>query len=240
MKIIRIELNKSERAELLKIAHNSKDKRQIRALAVLQCAEGKRAKAIAEDLKRSSQAICSWLNAYISHGVMGLVRNYSPGRPSKRRTKLAPKLETYLSKSPRDFGWGEDLWSVKVIQAQYKKEHNEPISRHTVIRALKDANYSPKRSKKTMPINAPSKEEKLERVKEIAEQISNLQVDNKTVEVMFVDESHFSTEPYVARGWSKRGAPFFPQDTEQTRKLLSAWCIRIDKRRILLEVYEEE
>ena len=73
-------------------------------------------------------------------------------------------------------------------------------------------------SKEDNTAHAPSKEEKLQRVQEIASEIAGLRC-NGDVEVMFLDESHFSTDPYVVRGWSKRGQPFFPPDSDKTREL---------------------
>jgi len=237
MKTIRIELSNEARQELLRIRHKSNDYRSERALAVLHCADGKRPRQIAELLKRSSQAVCQWLHAYKKDGAKGLNKNFSPGRPSLRKSELIPRLPEYLAKSPRYLGWGEDVWSVKVIMAQFEKDNGRTVSRHTVIRALHDAGYSAKRTKKTIPAHAPSKEEKLERVKQIATEINELK-NAGDVEVMFLDESHFSTDPYVVRGWSKRGEPFFPPDSKKKRRMHDIWGIRAGKRRFLLEKFE--
>jgi transposase len=237
LKTISIKLSNEQRTELIQIRQKTSDYRSERALAVLHCAEGRRPCQIAAILKRSSQAICQWLHAYKRDGAEGLNRSFSPGRPSVRKVELIPKLSEYLAKSPRDYGWGEDVWSVKVIIAQFKKDHRQTISRHSVIRALHDEGYSAKRSKKTVPEHAPSKEEKLGRVKEIAAEINALKKDGD-VEIMFLDESHFSTEPYVVRGWSKRGEAFFPPGSGEKRSLHDIWGIRAGKRRFLLEKFE--
>jgi len=236
MKTIRIELTNDERTELVNLRNKSGDYRSERALAVLHCADGKRPCQIAEMLKRSSQCICQWLNAYKSERAAGLQKDFSPGRPSKRKMNLIPRLNEYLSKSPRNFGWGEDVWTVKVIQAQFQKESGAKISRFTVIRALEDAGFTAKRAKKAVPLNAPSKKEKLAKVQEIAEEIRRLKLE-QDVEVMFLDESHFSTEPYIIRGWSRKGQPFFPQDTFQTRRLYDIWGIRAGNEWFLLEKF---
>lgn len=236
MKTIRIQISESERQELFLLRQKSGDYRSERALAVLHCADGKRPRQIADMLKRSSQAICQWLHAYQKDGLAGLDKDYSPGRPSVRKEKLIPHLSEYLAKSPRDFGWGEDVWSVKVLMAQFKKENGFAISRYTIIRALYDGGFTAKRAKKTTPAHAPSKEEKLQRVQEIASEIAGLRC-NGDVDVMFLDESHFSTDPYVVRGWSKRGQPFFPPDSDETRELHDIWGIRAGKRWFLLEEF---
>ena len=49
-----------------------------------------------------------------------------------------------------------------------------------------------------MPFTAPSKEEKLLRVNAILSEIKEL-IDKEQTEVFAIDESHFSTEPYLIK-----------------------------------------
>jgi hypothetical protein len=49
----------------------------------------------------------------------------------------------------------------------------------------------------------PTPEQKKARVNEIIGAISKLSATD--IEIMFVDESHFSNQPYVSRGWFKCG-----------------------------------
>lgn len=239
MKIIKIDLTDFDRSELESLRRKYNDYRSERALAVLHCSTGMKATKIADILQRTIQTVCSWLKAYQDNGIEGLNRDFSPGRPNLRKTQLLPRLEEYLQRSPRDYGWGEDIWSTKVMIAQFHKETGETVSVDTVERALHDADYSFKRAKKSVPANAPSKAEKLEKVKRIAREIEGLK-SSGNVEVMFLDESHFSTEPYVTRGWHKRGKPFFPADAAKKRKLHDIWGICAGKRCFLLEKFEQK
>jgi len=239
MKIIKIELTKEERLELEKICRSFNDYRNERALAVLHCAKGKKATHIAAMLNKTIQTICVWLKAYQANRIHGLNRKYSPGRPSIRQQELIPLLDSYLSKSPYDYGWGENVWGTKVIIAQFQRDTGISLSQATVERALHDAGYSFKRAKKGVPAIAPSKEEKLKRVKSIAQEISDLKA-NGDIEVMFLNESHFSTDPYVTRGWHKRGKPFFPADSIKERRMHYLWGIRSGKRFLLLEEFEQK
>ncbi len=59
------------------------------------------------------------------------------------------------------------------------------------------------RFSKTMPSNAPSPAEKKEQVDRIIDKIK--QDKSVELEILFADESHFSNQPYVSRGWFKRG-----------------------------------
>jgi hypothetical protein len=60
-----------------------------------------------------------------------------------------------------------------------------------------------KRFSKTMPQNAPSSTDKKERISEIVEAIGK--DSSADTDILFVDESHFSNQPYVSRGWFKSG-----------------------------------
>ena len=128
MRKIEIELRVADRDDLEGMRRKYNDYRSERALAVLHCALGKSARQIGILLQRTEKTVRSWLNSYHLHGVSGLSRTYSPGRPNLRSLKFAPRMEEYLSKTPEDYGWGEGVWSIKVLIAQYEKETGLKIS----------------------------------------------------------------------------------------------------------------
>lgn len=239
MKIVKITLENDTRLALEKLQANSYGILRDRSLAVLHCADGKQIKWIAQALNRTPGTIGSWIKRFLNEGVSGLNREFSPGRPSKRNELLAPKLREYLQSSPRNFGWYEDVWTMNVIIAQFEKDLGRKFSQSSVTRLLKDEGYSFKRPRKSLPLAAPSKEEKLARIQQIANEIINLK-EEEDVEVVYLDESHFSTEPYVIRGWHKKGQSFFPTDTEKKRKHFDIWSICTSKWEILLEKCEKK
>jgi hypothetical protein len=74
---------------------------------------------------------------------------------------------------------------------------------NTIVKSLNRLGYVYKRFSKTLPKNAPSVEEKKYRITEIVETIGQNRPSD--IEILFVDETHFSNQPYVSRGWFKRG-----------------------------------
>lgn len=234
MKLVKIALSAEAKKTLEDLQHNGSDLLRERSLAVLHCAAGKRILWIANALNRRPLTVRSWIDAYLKNGAEGLKRAYSLGRPSIRTTQLKPFLEKYLSQSPRDYGWGEDIWTTQIINTQFEKDIGRKFGESTLSRLLKDAGYSFKRAKKTTSSAAPSKVEKLERVQDIAKEILEFKDDDE-IDVFFLDESHFSTDPYVIRGWHKKGEPFFPPDTAKARKPFGVWCIRSSNWEFLLE-----
>ena len=73
------------------------------------------------------------------------------------------------------------------------------VSGMTVTRTLKAMGYSYKRPTKTVPSRAPTKKEKAEGIQSMIEEIKNILSKGET-EIYALDESHFSTEPYLVRG----------------------------------------
>jgi transposase len=232
--MIQVKLTLEQRKELAALRRGTDDPRKERALAVLRSAEGLSPPAIAAQLGRHPHTVRDWLKRFGENGVEGLSRVYSPGRPSERAQDLAPRLRGWLEQSPSEHGWLAGQWTVRLIQAQYLKEAGRRLSEDTVARALHDTGFSYKRPKKVVPVAAPSKEEKLAAVNETIDELRDL-VQRGEVEVFALDESHFSTEPYVVRGWHPRGS-FFPStfgDQAEGRHLV--WRVEHADATFLLE-----
>jgi transposase len=98
------------------------------------------------------------------------------------------------------------------------------------------ASGRPRPSKTVSPL-APSPEEKLASVKATIKAIAKL-LEQKPCEIFTSDESHFSTEPYLVRGWFKKRWP--PQDPEfqQKRKLHHVWMLKFKEAAFLLEAIQ--
>ena len=81
-----------------------------------------------------------------------------------------------------------------------------------------------------MPEHAPTSDEKKARIEQIIKEVKEDQKNNE-VEVFFIDESHFSNEPYVQRGWflvGKKKKICTPKKTE-ARTLIGALNLKTKK-----------
>jgi len=236
--MIKIYLSKKDKKELSAIRRKTNDPRNEKALAVLLCRDNWSPAKIAKFLKRHYNSVTSWLKHYKEDGMASLSRKYSPGRPSERVVKFMPKLEGWLTKTPEAYGYKNGQWNVKLLREQYKKETGKFLSEDTIERALKDSGYSYKKPKKVVSAKAPSKKEKLEAVKEIIIQVKDM-LKKEDTEVLFLDETHFSTEPYLVKGWYKKGIFFSSSKLFSKGGLHSAWRIQSGKKTILLEECSE-
>lgn len=196
--MIKIQLEQGEKNTLQKIK-NTRSNHSERALYILLSAAGMKVKSIAEKLNRHEHTVRTWLKAYISHGIKGLTSKSPPGRARIKGALVEEEIEKILVKTPREFGYQEEGWTVRII-IDYLFQKKINVKEDTVRRALQKKNWVYKRFAKSVPKNAPTKDEKQRRVGELIEKI---EADNPD-EIFFVDESNFRSGPYVQRGWFKK------------------------------------
>lgn len=174
-----------------------------RAHYVLLSSRGLSVKQIAQQLSRNPHTIRCWLKRYKSQGISGLYDLKGTGRPRHLREVTKEHLSQLLAHSPQAYGYQQSGWQVNLLLEQIIKEVSS-VSEQTVVRALHELGWVYKRFSKTTPINSLSKSEKKEYMNEMLEKLKARQSDSAS-EVLFCDETHFSNEPYVQRGWFRRG-----------------------------------
>jgi len=223
--MIQTVLSDTQVCELNSIRRKTDDPRNERVLSVLMSSDGMSPPDIAKQLKRHYNTIIDWLKRYQQGGITGLARDYSPGRPSERNAILRPLLEECLKLHPSDYGYPEEYWDTRLFQRLCQEKTGRFFSNDTIERALHDAGYVYKRPRKSVPDKAPSKAEKKAKVLSIINEIKQLLKKEET-EILMLDESHFSTDPYVIRGWQKRGEPFFPKNIFEKGECYGIWSIQ--------------
>jgi len=90
------------------------------------------------------------------------------------------------------------------------------------------------RPSKATPGHAPTKEEKQKEVKKMVQEILKI-IDKKESVIYTLDESHFSTEPYLIQGWFKKRWPPQDSNTQKERKPHLLWLLEHQNTKILLE-----
>lgn len=200
--MIRISLKERERLELLRLRLGRSTNIGERAYYVLLSDEGKSAPEIATQLTRNIITIRLWLNRYVAKGIEGLKTKKASGRPSHKAGAIESRLKELLERSPQDYGYQESGWHINLLRDWFDKQGIRACEK-TFAKALNKQGYVYKRFSKTMPENAPCPLEKKSKVAEIVSTIR--QNTPNEIEILFVDESHFSNQPYVSRGWFKTG-----------------------------------
>lgn len=196
--MIRVKLMDEEKREL-EILRKTRSSKSERALYVLLSDKGWDVKEIAVKLNRNEHTVGSWLKRYVAEGINGLTNKLAPGRPKIKGILVEDELEHILVQSPREYGYQEEGWTVRLIIDYFSKKQIE-VKEDTVRRALQKKGWVYKRFAKSVSKNAPTKEEKQKRVAALIDQINADDPD----EVFFVDESNFTMGPYVQRGWFRK------------------------------------
>lgn len=200
--MIRILLSEEDKAALSRLRRDQKSNICERAHYVLLSDSGKSVSEIATHLSRNGHTIRLWLKRYLEEGIAGLKTKKQPGRPAKKALAIESRVQELLSKSPQDYGYQEAGWQINLLRDWFAKQGIHACD-NTIVKSLNKLGYVYKRFSKTLPENAPTPEQKKVRISEIVGEISKYCATD--VEIMFVDESHFSNQPYVNRGWFKCG-----------------------------------
>ena len=232
--MIKIRLSNEQRFKLESFRKQASSKDSEKALMTLLSNDGKSVSEIALMLKRNQHTIRDWLKRYKAQGINGLRRNFSPGRPNTMREKIKRYIEQIIGNSPINHGYQDSTWSVPLITYEVNKNLNLNASSKTVTRALKNMGYVYKRPSKTVPGHAPSKEKKQDTVKKMVNEILKI-IDQQESVIYALDESHFSTEPYLVKGWFKKRWPPQNSNTQKERKSHLLWMLEYQNTKILLE-----
>jgi len=207
--MIRVQLTKNQQEAIEKFRRQASSKDSEKALMVLMSADGSNVSEISTLLRRNPHTVRNWLKRYKKRDLAGLSRKFSPGRPNEKRNAVKGHIKEIISQSPE---YVDRVWTVPLITHDIKKKLAISISNDTVIRALKDLGYSYKRPSKTMPAKAPTREEKI--------------------------GSHFSTEPYLVKGWFFKRWPPPDMLQQQERKSHILWMLEFKDKKVLLEAIE--
>jgi len=233
-KMLKIQLSNEQQLELENYRKQASSKDSEKALMVLLSNDGKSVSEISLTLKRNQHTVRDWLKRYKVQGAKGLRRNFSPGRPGNIRDKIKQHIEKIIKKPPESFDYQDSTWTVPLITFDINKKLGMKTSSKTVTRALKNMGYVYKRPSKTIPGNAPTKAEKQNAIKAMVQEILKI-VGQEDSEIYTLDESHFSTEPYLVQGWFKKRWP--PQDPNTKKEGIShmLWMLEYQNTKILLE-----
>ena len=199
-----ISLTNPQKEELKRARRKFRNAVSERTQYVLKLSEKISMAEIARQFGRNRHTVEQWVARYIKYGIDGLLSKQPPGRPNNKGCQLLEELPKILRQSPREHSYQHSGWQVNLLIDYFATRHNLNVGQTTMKRALKKGGWVYKRFAKTVPINAPSKQDKKKAIKKMVSDINSERANHNT-ELLFLDESHFSNEPYVARGWFCKG-----------------------------------
>jgi len=232
--MIRMTLNDEEKTKLIKLREGSISEHSEKALMVLLSNEGKSPQEIGKILQRNPHTVRDWLKRYKNEGIEGFRRLTSPGRPADKRNSGNAVILEIIDKNPSEYGFHANSWTAQLIVEYLKAERGMTISVDTVKRALKKTGYSFKRPTKAVPAGTLTDEEKRTAVQDLITEIQTSIQQGMPYEIFSLDESHFSTDPYMSRGWIRRGEKK-TSFVSQTRSKNAVWCLKFNDKAYVLQ-----
>ena len=202
-KALTIHLSHEQREQLQQLRLKYQSNVGEHAYYLLLLHEGYRVSEIAQRMHRNKHTVRYWIKQYHARGVAGLFSRLPSGRPDQKTRAVTVHLESLLNESPNHYGYQQKSWQVNLL-VDYFKRQGKAVCAGTLYKALKQQDWVYKRLAKRVPLKSPTPMEKLEQVEQIIQAIKQAKLQNN-VEILFEDESHFNNEPYVERGWFKRG-----------------------------------
>jgi transposase len=156
---IKIKLDEKERQTLLELAKTTKLKDLYkRAQIILFTDEKVPVKEICKILNISEDTVEYWKKRYLKEGIEGLATKPRSGRPLKADNEYISKLKEVIIKSPSNFGYAFNCWSLGRLSAHLKKETGISISESWLSKILHREGFSFKKPVRTLK-NKRDKEE---------------------------------------------------------------------------------
>ena len=82
---------------------------------VLLVGQGLNCLEVAELLGQDAVTVQRWVHRFNARGFAGLREGDRPGRPTRLSAQNLSQLEKDLRRSPREFGYGQNLWDGKLL-----------------------------------------------------------------------------------------------------------------------------
>jgi putative transposase len=119
-----------------------------RLLAILEVDQGRPVADVARSLGVSRQSIHNWLRAYRDQPTVETLHDQPrPGRPTRWNDALREDLREWLDRSPREYGYAANVWTVPLMQEFLRLRHKQFLGENTLRRELHNLGYTWKRSR---------------------------------------------------------------------------------------------
>jgi transposase len=90
---------------------------------VLLACRGMTCEEIASILGRGIRTIQYWIKRFNENGFAGLQEKEGRGRPGRLEEKEIARIGKDIRKTPRDFGYGQNMWDGKMLSYHIRKKY---------------------------------------------------------------------------------------------------------------------
>lgn len=133
---MRIDLTDEERSSIERmLAREGRVRQWRRYQAIHLLAQGHSPRMVAATLGVSVASIYNWAEAWNARKHDGIKESARPGRARRLDADAEGMLATWLSASPRVYGYHDPAWTVPLLQGQLARS-GYAVSDHTLRRTL--------------------------------------------------------------------------------------------------------
>ncbi len=123
---------------MLRLLYDKEDsaKGKLRLLAAIKRKEGLSIDDIAASINKPRRTVHGWLHRFEQRGLAGVRDKKQPGRPPKLKKSQLKQLRADLLKGPQACGYGEQLWTRKLVQEHVRKRFGASFVERHMTRLL--------------------------------------------------------------------------------------------------------
>lgn len=119
-----------------------------RRIAVKLLQEGKTPREVADFLGVHRRTVERWRNLHRQQGEEGLKVRPSSGRPPRLSPTQEAAVSSWLTQSPREFGYSTDLWTARRIRELIRKQFEVEFHVRYVCAWLKQRKITPQKPRR--------------------------------------------------------------------------------------------
>jgi len=147
------------------ITRSEESRYDHRLHGVLLVCSGKSCYEVADLLGHSPRTIQHWVERFEKSGFAGLEEVERPGRPTKLDDTTREQIAADLRQSPREFGYGQNLWDGKLLSHHLQVRYTIRLGVRQCQRLFQELGF---RRRKPRPVIAKADPEAQEAYKKTA------------------------------------------------------------------------
>jgi len=176
---------------------------RIRIEAIKRVREGETVAEVMRSYSLSRTNYYRWLSDYKQGGFNNLKAKKNRGfQPKVSSSKHSAIVQLIDKKDPRDYGYAEALWSIKIIQELLEKKELVKLCRRSVGNLLHRIGLSCQR-----PLKRAYERNEKEIINWVHVKYPKIvkSAKRRGAEIFFLDESGFESDSNLGRTWGKKG-----------------------------------
>ncbi len=147
------------------ITRSEESRYDHRLHGVLLVCSGKSCYEVADLLGHSPRTIQHWVERFEKSGFAGLEEGERSGRPTKLDDTTREQIAADLRQSPREFGYGQNLWDGKLLSHHLQVRYTISLGVRQCQRLFQELGF---RRRKPRPVIAKADPEEQEAYKKTA------------------------------------------------------------------------